>query len=127
MFDTGADDQFIWLRRDYRQTDSSYVSYSHLSEHTTSSFDFGYDGYAAACNFGGELLQMTAPSKKYGIIFARGDLEYSLYLALGRGQRERGGKATFGLKLPSTEDILPQKTDRPRVLQLSLASERICS
>ena len=42
---------------------------------------------------------MTAKSEKHGIIFARGDFEYSLYLALARGQKERGGKSAFGLKV----------------------------
>ncbi|RYP42700.1 hypothetical protein DL767_000069 [Monosporascus sp. MG133] len=93
-------DPFSWLRGTYRG--SAYVSYSELSDHPACSFDFGHKGYAASCNYGGELLQMTAPSKKHGIVFARGDFQYSLYLSLARGQRERGGKSTFGLKLESS-------------------------
>ena len=46
---------------------------------------------------------MTAPSEKHGILFARGDFEYSLYLSLARGQREKGGKSVFGLQVAAPE------------------------
>jgi len=42
---------------------------------------------------------MTAPSEDHGMVFARGDFEYSLYLALARGQKQKGGKSAFGLKI----------------------------
>jgi hypothetical protein len=42
---------------------------------------------------------MTARSKTCGIVFARGDFDYSLYSCLARAQRKIGGKSTFGLKL----------------------------
>lgn len=48
---------------------------------------------------------MTARSEDHGILFARDDFEYSLYLSIGRAQRERGGKATFGLKMPAFSEI----------------------
>ena len=82
-----------------------YVSYSQLSDLPACSFDFGDNGYAASSNYGGEVLQMTRPSDEHGIIFARGDFEYSLYLALARGQKERGGKSSFGLKVSSSDDF----------------------
>ncbi|RYP76969.1 hypothetical protein DL770_007143 [Monosporascus sp. CRB-9-2] len=103
-------DPFSWLRGTCRGP--AYVSYSEFSDHPACSFDFGHQGYAASCNSGGELLQMTAPSKKHGIVFARGDFQYSLYLSLARGQRERGGKSTFGLKLESSKD--PDDADGAR-------------
>jgi hypothetical protein len=46
---------------------------------------------------------MTARSDKHGIVFARGDFEYSLYLSLARGQRDRGGKSAFGLQVDLAE------------------------
>jgi hypothetical protein len=82
-----------------------YVSYSQLSDLPACSFDFGDNGYAASSNYGGEILQMTTPSDEHGIIFARGDFEYSLYLALARGQKERGGKSSFGLKVASSDEF----------------------
>lgn len=48
---------------------------------------------------------MTAPSDEHGIVFARGDFEYSLYLSLARGQQERGGKSSFGLKVVSSDEF----------------------
>lgn len=52
---------------------------------------------------------MTAKSETHGVIFARGDFEYSLYLALARGQKESGGKSTFGLKIDTSKELA---TDR---------------
>ncbi|KAK4210373.1 hypothetical protein QBC37DRAFT_322240 [Rhypophila decipiens] len=82
-----------------------YVSYSQLSDLPACSFDFGNDGFAASCNYGGELLQMTAPSDDHGLVYARGDFEYSLYLALARGQKEKGGKSAFGLKVAPSDEL----------------------
>lgn len=92
-----------------------YVSYSQLSDLPACSFDFGDNGYAASSNYGGEVLQMTTPSDEHGIIFARGDFEYSLYLALARGQKERGGKSSFGLKVASSDEFAsnPVSLERP--------------
>jgi hypothetical protein len=81
----------------------TYISYSELSNHAACAFDFGFDGYTASCNYGGELLQITAPSTEHGIAFARGDFEYSLYSSLARGQRSAGGKSTFSLKVASDD------------------------
>jgi len=91
-----------------------YVSYSQLSDLSACAFDFGNNGYAASSNQGGELLQMTARSDKHGIIFARGDFEYSLYLALARGQKEQGGKSAFGLKVATSDGLSGSKLPRCR-------------
>jgi hypothetical protein len=56
---------------------------------------------------------MTAPSKDHGLIFARGDFEYSPYLSLARGQKERGGSSSFGLKV-NFSDQLTAMPDGPR-------------
>ncbi|KAK3290899.1 uncharacterized protein B0H64DRAFT_446714 [Chaetomium fimeti] len=94
-------DEFSWLRKDFNGPE--YISYSELSNATYCAFDFGQWGYAASTNDGGELLQMTAPSGKHGIVFAWGDFEFSPDLALARGQREQGGKSSFGLKFLGSE------------------------
>lgn len=78
---------------------TTYTSYNEFKNLPACSFDFGADGYAGSLNHGGELLQMTAPSNTSGIIFARGDFDYSLYSYLARAQRMVGGKSSFGLKL----------------------------
>jgi len=94
---------------------AEYVSYSQLSDLPACSFDFGDNGYAASSNYGGEVLHMTTPSDEHGIIFARGDFECSLYLALARGQKERGGKSSFGLKVASSDEFAtdPVSLGRP--------------
>ncbi|RYO92591.1 hypothetical protein DL764_008113 [Monosporascus ibericus] len=99
--DSDPKKHFRWLRREARGP--AYVSYSEFSNRSACAFEFGEDGYAGSCNYGGELLQMTAPSNKAGILFARGDFEYSLYSSLARGQRTFGGKSTFGLKLDDSD------------------------
>ncbi|RYO85106.1 hypothetical protein DL766_006716 [Monosporascus sp. MC13-8B] len=113
---------FGWLRPNSRGT--AYVSYSEFSNHPACSFDFGHEGYAASCNYGGELLQMTAPSDKHGILFARGDFEYSLYLSVARGQMEYGRKSAFGLKLPSSSS--PAENNRDPRFCLGRMVERGC-
>ncbi|RYP67448.1 hypothetical protein DL771_007226 [Monosporascus sp. 5C6A] len=115
-------DPFSWLCRNARGP--TYVSYSDFSDRPACSFDFGQGGFAASCNYGGELLMMTAPSAQHGILFALGDFEYSLYLSLARGQRERGGKSTFGLKVASSSNF-DANTTGPRFL-LGSVVERGC-
>ena len=83
-----------------------YISYSHLSDFPACSFDFGHDGYAASSNQGGELLQMTVPSKDHGLVFVRGDFEYSLYLSLARAHKTSGGSSAFGLKLETSDEYV---------------------
>jgi hypothetical protein len=92
-----------WLNLTRRYEGPEYISYSEFADLPACSFDFGDQGYAASSNYGGDLLQMTARSDKHGILFARGDFEYSLYLSLARGQRERGEKSAFGLQVTVPE------------------------
>ncbi|KAI3322814.1 hypothetical protein HD806DRAFT_544829 [Xylariaceae sp. AK1471] len=89
--------RFNWLSRDNHGT--SYISYNQFSHLPASSFEFGADGFAGACNSGGELLHLSAPSKEHGLIFARGAFSSSLYACISRAQMEYGGSATFGLRL----------------------------
>ncbi|KAF2795644.1 hypothetical protein K505DRAFT_381972 [Melanomma pulvis-pyrius CBS 109.77] len=88
---------FNWLSRGGRGT--SYINYSQFSHLSASSFDFGCHGVAACCNYGGELLHLSSPSEKHGLIFARGNFSNSIYACLARGQREVGGPSTFGLEV----------------------------
>ncbi|PVH73831.1 hypothetical protein DL98DRAFT_43469 [Cadophora sp. DSE1049] len=62
------------------------------------SLDFGSDGYTASLNMGHELLQITAPDSRYGIVHARGSYADNPDAILARAQRSTGGKSTFGLK-----------------------------
>lgn len=107
---------YSWMDSDVRGPE--YVSYSQLSDLPACSFDFGNDGFAASSNYGGELLQMTAPSKDHGLVFARGDFEYSLYLALARGQKKSGGKSAFGLKLEISDEFASDRVSSPAILTL---------
>ena len=50
-------------------------------------------------NLGQELLQLTAPDVKCGIVYIRGSFTDSPDAILARAQRRQGGKSTFGLKL----------------------------
>jgi hypothetical protein len=77
----------------------TYISYSPFSNFSASSFDFGAGGCAASCNSGGELLNLSAPSKKDGLIFVRGDFESSLYSSLARAKKLFGGPSTFGFEV----------------------------
>ncbi|KAI0552484.1 hypothetical protein F4679DRAFT_534257 [Xylaria curta] len=90
-------ESFNWLNRDNRG--ASYISYNEFSHLPATSFEFGADGFAGACNNGGELLHFSAPSKEHGLIFARGAFSSSLYACISRAQTEYGGSATFGLRL----------------------------
>ncbi|KAI8634080.1 hypothetical protein F5Y19DRAFT_487609 [Xylariaceae sp. FL1651] len=89
--------RFNWLSRDNRG--STYISYDQFHHLPDTSFEFGADGFAGACNRGGELLHLSAPSKTHGLIFARGAFSSSLYACLARAQMEFGGSSTFGLRL----------------------------
>ncbi|KAF7506297.1 hypothetical protein GJ744_011870 [Endocarpon pusillum] len=97
MLDATKAKCFRWLRRDARG--STYISYSQFSHLSACSFDFGAKGYAGSCNYGGELLHLSAPSQEHGLIFGRDNFTRSPYASLARAQREFGGLSTFGLKL----------------------------
>jgi hypothetical protein len=81
----------------------TYTSYSRFSHLPACSFDWGAQGYAGSSNFGGELLYLSAPSPRRGLIMARGHFSTSLYTSLSRAQIEFGGPATFGLEISRTE------------------------
>ncbi|GAW21822.1 hypothetical protein ANO14919_113470 [Xylariales sp. No.14919] len=89
--------RFNWLGHDNRG--ASYISYNQFCHLPATSFEFGADGFAGACNSGGELLHLSAPSKEHGLIFARGAFSSSLYACISRAQTQYGGSATFGLRL----------------------------
>ncbi|KAI0197441.1 hypothetical protein EV127DRAFT_489055 [Xylaria flabelliformis] len=90
-------ESFNWLNHDNRG--ASYISYTQFSHLPATSFEFGADGFAGACNSGGELLHFSAPSKDHGLIFARGAFNSSLYACISRAQTEYGGSATFGFRV----------------------------
>ncbi|KAI0438685.1 hypothetical protein F4803DRAFT_554809 [Xylaria telfairii] len=88
--------RFNWLGHDNRG--ASYISYNQFNHLPPTSFEFGADGFAGACNSVGELLHFSAPSKEHGLIFARGAFSGSPY-AISGAQTEYGGSAAFGLRL----------------------------
>ncbi|KAJ4357329.1 uncharacterized protein N0V89_001904 [Didymosphaeria variabile] len=96
---TGSDisKSFNWLSRNRRGI--AYISYSQFSHLSATSFEFGSRGYAARCNYGGELLNLSSLSPQHGLIFANGDFSPSLHASIARGQLETGGPSTFGLKV----------------------------
>ncbi|KAI1113543.1 hypothetical protein F5Y14DRAFT_417551 [Nemania sp. NC0429] len=93
--------RFNWLSRENRG--ASYISYNQFNNLPANAFEFGADGFAGACNFGGELLHLSAPSREHGIVFARGAFSSSVYARMSRAQMEFGGSATFGLQLAGEE------------------------
>ncbi|KAI1380120.1 hypothetical protein F4677DRAFT_251475 [Hypoxylon crocopeplum] len=93
---------FNWLRREARGP--TYISYSEISDRLACSFEFGENGCAASCNYGGELLHMSAKDDEKGIIFAHGDFESTYYSSLARAQRQHGGQATFGLGIAANQE-----------------------
>ncbi|XXG96150.1 hypothetical protein Hte_002429 [Hypoxylon texense] len=122
-------ESFNWIRREARGP--TYVSYSELSDRLACSFEFGDNGRAASCNYGGELLNMSAIDEEQGIIFAHGNFESTYYASLARAQRHDGGKATFGLGIAASQDPLSmaassnQKSQNYR-LELGQMTERGC-
>jgi hypothetical protein len=49
------------------------------------------------------LLYLSAPSRKRGLIVARGNFSTSLYASLSRTQVDFGGPSTFGLEIARTD------------------------
>ncbi|KAI1097385.1 hypothetical protein F4804DRAFT_351692 [Jackrogersella minutella] len=124
---------FNWLRREARGP--TYISFSPFSDRSACSFDFGDNGSAASCNYGGELLQMSAKDDEKGVVFAHGDFERTYYSSLARAQRKHGGQATFGLELATNqkpfentkpEEQLKERKDRGSNLKLGQMTERGC-
>lgn len=77
----------------------SYTSYSQYSHLPYCSFEWGNEGYAGSCSHGGELLYLSQPSKKTGLLIVRGHFATSLYASLSRSQTDFGGPSTFGLEV----------------------------
>lgn len=67
-------------------------------DESSRSLDFGSNGFTASLNIGHEILQVTAPDSRYGIVHARGSYADNPDAILARAQRSVGGKSTFGLK-----------------------------
>ncbi|KAJ2998175.1 hypothetical protein NUW58_g410 [Xylaria curta] len=114
--------RFNWLSHDNRG--ASYISYNQFSNLPATSFEFGADGFAGACNGGGELLHLSAPSKDHGLIFARGAFSSSLYSCISRAQTEHGGSATFGLRLARDQTPYVHPTSRSNRLQKTSQSKQ---
>ncbi|KAH8904689.1 hypothetical protein BR93DRAFT_970622 [Coniochaeta sp. PMI_546] len=94
----------VLVEKPATMTCPTYISYSHMSSNFASSFDFGHRGYAASCNYGGELIHLSAKSATRGLIFARGNRCTSLSSSLAQAQGEFGGPATFGLEVSRNRD-----------------------
>ncbi|KAI0113423.1 hypothetical protein F4814DRAFT_460539 [Daldinia grandis] len=118
---------FNWLCREARG--SSYINYSDFSNDSACSFDFGDDGYAASCDYGGGLLHMSARDQKQGVIFAHGDFKNTYHSSLSRAQRQQVVNATFGLRIPDNQELFKQKVDSenpPSMFELGDMIERGC-
>ncbi|KAK3306495.1 uncharacterized protein B0T15DRAFT_142806 [Chaetomium strumarium] len=114
---------FKWLDREAR--DSTYTSYTQVSDRPGCSFDFGSNGYTASCNMGGELLQFTIPSNKKGLIWARAQVDGSLGSMVASAQKYRGHKSTFGLKFKTLRAVRKTETQPvPPALVLGAVVER---
>ncbi|KAH8898616.1 hypothetical protein GQ53DRAFT_877592 [Thozetella sp. PMI_491] len=121
-------EDFNWLRRDARG--STYISYSPFSNLPSTSFEFGAEGCAASCNEGGEILNLSAPSKKDGLILVRGDFETSLYSSVARAQSLFGGPSTFGFEVSTDREKYdkgnPGHSDEGSSFKLGEPIERGC-
>ncbi|KAI0120849.1 hypothetical protein F4776DRAFT_655713 [Hypoxylon sp. NC0597] len=118
---------FNWLRREARGP--TYVSFSAFSDRPACSFDFGDNGCAASCNYGGELLHMSARDDEKGVVFAHGDFERTYYSSLARAQRQHGGQAAFGLGIATYQKPFANSgdpKDRGSNLRLGQMTERGC-
>jgi hypothetical protein len=97
---------------------TSYFQYSHLPY---CSFEWGDKGYAGCSNHGGELLYLSRPSKKTGLIMVRGHFATSLYASLSRSQIDFGGPSTFGLEV--TRSIYAYDSAGVEITQDDIANE----
>lgn len=88
--------------------EQAYVSYAQYNDLPATSFDFGDDGFAGSCNYGGEILQLSARTDSNDLVFARGKFQPTLYTTLARAQQEFGGVCTFGLKLKRNSGYHPR-------------------
>jgi len=62
------------------------------------SLDFGEDGYTGSLSIWHELLQLTAPDPRCGLVFVRGDFPDHPDAIFARAQR-RNQKGTFGMSI----------------------------
>ncbi|KAI0110815.1 hypothetical protein GGR51DRAFT_79405 [Nemania sp. FL0031] len=115
---------FNWLTHENRG--AAYISYNQFNHLPATSFEFGADGFAGACNNGGELLHFSAPSKEHGLIFARGAFSSSLYACISRAQTEYGGSATFGLRIARDQVPYDRKSSKGSSFRLGEMIERGC-
>jgi hypothetical protein len=88
---------------------ADYWFTSNDNRYPEKSFDFGADGYTASINLGHELLQLTAPDDKCGLVYVRGSFSDYPDAILARAQRRQGGKSTFGLKIST--DVGPYELE----------------
>ncbi|KAI1652473.1 hypothetical protein F4813DRAFT_377824 [Daldinia decipiens] len=118
---------FNWLRRQDRC--STYINYIDFSNDSACSFDFGDNGYAASCDYGGGLLHMSARDKTKGVIFAHGGFKHTYHSSLSRAQRQQVVNATFGLRIPDNQELFQQRDgskDPPSMFELGDMIERGC-
>lgn len=81
----------------------TYISFSPFYHRTASPFEFGDNGYAGCCNYGGDLIHLAARSRKHGIVCVRGYRSTSLYGTLAQTQGEFGGPSSFGLEVSASK------------------------
>ncbi|KAH8901092.1 hypothetical protein GQ53DRAFT_814577 [Thozetella sp. PMI_491] len=110
--DNAISKKFQWLRPSGRGL--AYNSYSFLSSLPATSFDWGDDGHGGSSNYGGELLYLSAPSKKNGVVIVRGNFSTSHYAALSRAQIEFGGPSTFGFEVSRADYKYDTSTEKGR-------------
>lgn len=89
--------EFEWLADLYKSQCFTTCEVSNPSK----SSDFGANGYTASLTDWHELLQLTAPDEKCGIVFVRGDFPTLPAAILARAQRrdDTGSKGTFGTQV----------------------------
>ncbi|KAF7502815.1 hypothetical protein GJ744_005028 [Endocarpon pusillum] len=90
-------DSWAWMYDiDYEEC---FIEYD--PEAAAKSSDFGNDGYTASLTNWHELLQLTAPDPKCGLIYIRGDFPDTSDAILARVQNQylAGGKGAFGIQL----------------------------
>lgn len=92
---------FEWLAD--LQNSPCYTEFN--AKYPAKSADFGSNGFTGSVTDWHELLQITAPDDKCGLVFVRGDHPNTPDAILARSQRrdDSGSKGTFGLNLLADE------------------------
>jgi hypothetical protein len=85
--------------------DDCFVPYEW--DHTAKSTEYGADGYTGSLTDWHELLQVTAPDPKCGLVFVRGSFPSTPEAILSRAQREdhSGAKGTWGFDMLPDSDF----------------------